>query len=554
MAARAPTAPSVGTPPIDEGSDALRRCLGSLLDAADAADVLGLATDQIRAVHDDASRRLGFPSDVYVLALVGGTGVGKSSLLNALAGEAVSPSSVRRPTTSDPIAWVPNTNREALDPVLAWLGVQDVREHAASRIGPVAILDLPDMDSVESQHRDRVEAILPKVDAVAWVVDPEKYADAVLHDAFLRTWVPRLDRQAVVVNKADRLSAGDRRRVQRDVEADVGRSLTTDAGPVIPVLLTTAAGPTVDIEAFTSWLAEGVAAKAIVRARVAATVTEYARALARDAGIDPSRDATPFLSERSRLAAIDDATRAVLRAVDLPGLERQAVAATRARARARGAGPMGKVTSLLYQASGRSTKVADPDGFLMRWRERAPLTPAIESLRLALATPLAEASPPIRPKLAAALEPGEIRQGLERSVDRAIGGLERLEAPSSRWWSLIGALQTLATAGIALSAAWVVVWILAKPRVDSLEVPGLGAVPMPFALLVAFVVVGYLLARVLGLHAGWLGRRWAGRVRDRVAASVRREVTERGFAPLDRLEEARRKLWAATSSIARECG
>jgi hypothetical protein len=77
---------------------------------------------------------------------------------------------------------------------------------------------------------------------------------------------------------------------------------------------------------------------------------------------------------------------------------------------------------------------------------------------------------------------------------------------------------------------------------------------MPFALLVVFVVVGYLLARVLGLHAGWLGRRWAGRVRDRVAASVRREVTERGFAPLDRLEAARRKLWAATSSIARECG
>jgi len=554
MAARAPYPPSVGTPPIDERSDALRRCLGSLLDAADAADVLGLATDRIRAVHDDASRRLGFPSDVYVLALVGGTGVGKSSLLNALAGQAVSPASVRRPTTSDPIAWVPDTDRKALDPVLAWLGVQDIREHAASTIGPVAILDLPDMDSVESRHRDRVEAILPKVDAVAWVVDPEKYADAVLHDAFLRTWVPRLDRQAVVVNKADRLSADDRRRVQRDVEADVGRSLTTDAGPIVPVLLTTAAGPAADIDAFGSWLAEGVAAKAIVRARVAATVMEHARVLARDAGIDPTREATPFLSERSRLAAIDDATRAVLRAVDLPGLQRQAVAATRARARARGAGPMGKVTSLLYLASGRGTKVADPDGFLMRWRERAPLTPAIESLRLALATPLSAASPPSRPKLAAALEPGEIRQGLERSVDRAIGGLEGLEAPSSRWWSLIGALQTLATAGIALSAAWVVVWILAKPRVDSLEVPGLGAVPMPFALLVAFVVVGYLLARVLGLHAGWLGRRWAGRVRDRVAASVRREVTERGFAPLDRLEEARQKLWAATSSIARECG
>ena len=55
----------------------------------------------------------GFPGDAYVLALVGGTGVGKSSLLNALAGGDVSPASARRPTTSEPIAWVPRTERGA---------------------------------------------------------------------------------------------------------------------------------------------------------------------------------------------------------------------------------------------------------------------------------------------------------------------------------------------------------------------------------------------------------------------------------------------------------
>ena len=42
----------------------------------------------------------------------------------------------------------------------------------------------------------QLEQLLPRVDAVIWVTDPEKYADAVLHDDFLRAWMVRLDSQA----------------------------------------------------------------------------------------------------------------------------------------------------------------------------------------------------------------------------------------------------------------------------------------------------------------------------------------------------------------------
>src|SRR6185369_18086924 len=104
--------------------------------------------------------------------------------------------------------------------------VHDVREHEGRELGPVAILDLPDMDSLETDHRERVEALLPRVDAVAWVTDLEKYHDAVLHDAFLRTWVPRLDRQAVIVNKADLLMPADRPRIRGDLERDLSDRLT----------------------------------------------------------------------------------------------------------------------------------------------------------------------------------------------------------------------------------------------------------------------------------------------------------------------------------------
>jgi hypothetical protein len=199
--------------------------------------------------------------------------------------------------------------------------------------------------------------------------------------------------------------------------------------------------------------------------------------------------------------------------------------------------------------SGRETKVASPTGYLMRWRDRGPLTPAVEALRRALGSSLTAASPMVRPKLAAALEPAPLRKGLERAVGQAVASIGRLEAPTSRWWSLLGLLQTLATLAIALSVAWVVLWVLTRPPVETVDLPILGDVPMPFVALVVTLFVGYVLARVLGLHAGWVGRRWAKRVRDRVTAAVRDEVTERGLAPLDALEDARRRLAAAVSAI-----
>jgi len=61
------------------------RCLGNLDEAIAAAKALDLDTIAATATLDTARARLGFPSSAYVLALAGGTGVGKSTLLNAIA-------------------------------------------------------------------------------------------------------------------------------------------------------------------------------------------------------------------------------------------------------------------------------------------------------------------------------------------------------------------------------------------------------------------------------------------------------------------------------------
>jgi predicted GTPase len=91
------------------------------------ANVVGAA-----AVASRARERLRLAGDAYVVALVGGTGVGKSSLLNALAGEEITAASPRRPTTDHAVAWIPSQWRTELVPVLRWLGVERVREHGAA--------------------------------------------------------------------------------------------------------------------------------------------------------------------------------------------------------------------------------------------------------------------------------------------------------------------------------------------------------------------------------------------------------------------------------------
>ena len=538
------------------GDHGLGACLRRLDEAIAAAVVLGVPTDEARAVAGEIAGRLGFPAETYVLALVGGTGVGKSSLLNALAGSSVSDASARRPTTAHPLAWVPRSSRADLGGLLGWLGIPDheVRDHAEDALGNVAILDLPDLDSIEEEHRQRVEAILPRVDAVVWVTDPEKYHDAILHDDFLTGWLPRLERQVVVLNKTDRLSTDDATRVRRDLERDLASMAGRGArGSPVRVLLTSAREPgSGGIDPLREWLADAVEAKRVVRAHVVTAIAAAVTALARAAGVDSTARAKPFLDGASRRATSDRVTDEVLRVLDLPAAERQAVAATRARARARGAGPLAGITSRIYRWSGRQARVADPGAFLTRWRERGSLARALEALRGAVEAPLREAPPAVRASLATSMDPRSVGTNLARAVDRAIAA-RGADVPSSRLWTVIGLLQTLATLTLVFAGVWVVLWVLVKFPVDSVSVPVLGQLPIPLIVLVAALLAGYLIARMLGAHAGWLGRRWARALAQDVRDRVGREVDSSAMAGLDRLEGARRGLWNAARGAAEDC-
>ncbi len=162
-------------------------------------------------VLEEAAARQRHPLDLTVVAIAGATGSGKSTLFNALARTQLSEAGVRRPTTAVPIACAWTERTDGAEALLDRLGIpararrQPVRPYDPGMHGLV-LLDLPDHDSATAGHREQVDRMLRLVDAVIWVVDPEKYADAVLHERYLRPLAGYAEVTFVVLNQVDRLS------------------------------------------------------------------------------------------------------------------------------------------------------------------------------------------------------------------------------------------------------------------------------------------------------------------------------------------------------------
>ncbi|CAM5648245.1 G domain-containing protein OS=Streptomyces antimycoticus OX=68175 GN=SANT12839_036860 PE=4 SV=1 [Streptomyces antimycoticus] len=182
--------------------EALRQLVGLSRSRLEGRTLAGAAR-----VLDEADARGRHPYGHTVVAIAGATGSGKSTLFNALAGAPLSEAGIRRPTTATPLAcaWTDHA-----DGLLDRLGIPAVdRRNPGYPYDPalrgLVLLDLPDHDSAAPGHRERVDRLLGLVDAVVWVVDPEKYADAVLHERYLRPLAGYAEVTFVVLNQVDRL-------------------------------------------------------------------------------------------------------------------------------------------------------------------------------------------------------------------------------------------------------------------------------------------------------------------------------------------------------------
>lgn len=215
--------------------------ISAALDLA-GARIPAEVVDRARADLAQVAKRVELGVDYTVVALVGGTGSGKSSLFNAFSKLQFADVGVIRPTTSQAAACVWGSKASQLLDFLQIGETRRIQRESAldgddeGSLSGLVLLDLPDHDSVAEGHAELVNRLLPLIDLLVWVVDPQKYADNVLHEEYLKALASRHEAMLVVVNQVDTLQDAAHTRVREDV----ARLLVQDGLADVPILLASA--------------------------------------------------------------------------------------------------------------------------------------------------------------------------------------------------------------------------------------------------------------------------------------------------------------------------
>lgn len=468
----------------------LSRQLAALNDARELGEgrLDDAALSEVFDVLERATSRRSLSADHTVVGFFGATGSGKSSLFNAVAGTDAARVAVRRPTTSEPLAmvWGP----EGSTPLLDWLEVADRREGGTvpgltDDGGGLVLLDLPDFDSIQLSNRRIVERLAGQVDVLVWVVDPQKYADAAIHNDFIRPFSTHAAVTLVVLNQVDKLAAGEVKPVLESLSAILDRDGLGSVA-VSGVSAVTGEG----VPELRRRIAAVVKAKAAQAARLAADVAVAAQRLADvsgdgDAAGVHQQDRKQLAADLAGAAHVETVVRAVRTSYKLEATRQTGWPVTRWISRFR-KDPLRRL-SLRREGPSEVNRTSLPPAGAV---ELAKVDSAVRSFA---DTASEGASGPWRASIRQAARSNRAR--LPDALDQAVAGADLKANTRAWWWPLFSVIQWLAL----LVALGGLVWLgvlagLGYFQMPVPETPKVEDWPVPTLMVLGGAVLGIFLA------------------------------------------------------------
>ena len=487
-------------------------------------------------VIERAAGRMRLSADHTVVAIAGATGSGKSSTFNQLTGLELSAVGVRRPTTSWATACVWGSDGAA--ELLEWLGIpprhqttrdsmlDTQKEGLDKEMEGVVLLDLPDHDSTEVAHHLEVDRLVALADLMIWVLDPQKYADAAVHDRYLAPLASHAGVMVVVLNHIDTVPA-DRRQSMVD---DVRRLLEADGLAEVPVFAISARLGD-GVAELRAEIVKRVADKKSTRHRLEADLRGAAARLNEECGTGKPRSLA-----RQRAQSLEDA---LADAAGVPTVVSAIERSTRMRAARATGWPMVSWVSRLRpdplkrlhldlgaagkQLSARSRTSVPEATPVQKARVDSEVRDLADDVSAGMSRPWADAV-----RRASMSHLPQVTDRLDLAIAETDLGVSRLPV----WANLVRVLQWVLILTAVAGGVWTVAAI-ASGGLGSDGIPDYAGVALPLLLLAGGVGLGIVLAMICRLLVGATARSRAAQADRRLREAVHEVAAELVVAPIE---------------------
>jgi hypothetical protein len=324
---------------------------------------------------------------------------------------------------------------------------------------------------------------------MVWVLDPQKYADAAIHDRYLAPMASHQGVMLVVLNHIDEVPE-DRRQSMLD---DVRRLVDADGLDGVPVLATSARTGE-GIDALRSEIQRRVKDKGVTRSRIEADVKDAATRLQQASGTS-----THKALSKERIAALEDA---FADAAGVPTVVAAVASATRLRA---GRATGWPVTSWISRLRPDPLKRLHLDlgevgkEFTRRGRTSVPAATQVQRARVdsEVRAVADEVSTPLARPWADSVRRASVSRlpDLNDRLDSALSGTELNADRIPVWAGLVRVLQWLLLVAALVGLGWLTVLAGDRYLSDSTpSTPEVGGFLVPTVLLLGGVILGVLLA------------------------------------------------------------